>query len=147
MAVNQYELGYNYFFSQDVPMTSEALKSSHPLFRNGYRKAMEDYNRKTNRNFPTVLFDIPRRPSVFVPEWSDILAATRRPRYAKLHQAHMSPLLNMIVKSVDLNKHRIKRYKDVLAMVDEAFEFVLQYGYDNGILDTKDLKQYNYTPK
>lgn len=147
MAVNQYDLGYNHFFEQKTPMTSEALKASHPIFRNGYRKAMEDYNKRTNKTFPTVLFDIPRRPEVFVPEWSDILAATRRPRYAKLHYPHMAPMLNMIVKSVDMNKHRVKRYKDVLMLIDEAFNFVLQYGYDTGVLDMKDLKQYNYTPK
>lgn len=146
-ADQQYRLGYDHFYDAVAPMTSEQLKQAHPLFRRGYRTAQQDYNKRNNKSFPTTLYDIPRRPEVFVPDWNDILAATRKPRYARLHLPHMAPVLNLIVRSVEKKKHLVTRYSDVVQMVSEAFEIVLQYGYDEGVLDARDLKQYNYDPK
>lgn len=150
MAENtQFNLGREYFQDKNnAVLTPEQLKMCHPLFRQGYRSAQEDYMKKNNQNFPTVLFDIPKRSEVFVPDWNDILAATRRPRFNKLHTVpELAPVLNELIKSVENNKHKIKRYKDVVRLVDEKFDLILQYGYDCGILDEKDLVQYNYTPK
>lgn len=146
-ADQQYRLGYDHFYSQNTPMTQEQLKQVHPRFRHGYRDAQEEYNKRNNKSFPLSLYDIPRRPEVFVPDWNDIMAATRKPRYAKLHKPEMQPVLAMIIRSVENNKHKVKRYSDVIQMVSEAFDIVLQYGYDEGVLNLRDLKQYNYTPK
>lgn len=143
----QYRLGYDHFYDSVAPLTSDQLKQAHPLFRRGYRTAQQDYNKRNNKAFPTTLYDIPRRPEVFVPDWNDIMAATRKPRYARLHLPHMQPVLALIVRSVENNKHKVTRYSDVVQMVSDAFEIVLQYGYDEGVLDARDLKQYNYDPK
>lgn len=146
---NQYNLGYAFFQDKNNEVLSnEQLKQMHPVFRRGYRTAQEDYMKKTNRNFPTVLADIPKRSEVFVPDWNDILAATRRPRFAKLHEVpELAPVLNEIIKSVENRKHLIKRYADVVRLVNEQFDLVLQYGYDCGVLDEHDLSKYNYSPK
>lgn len=146
---NQYQIGYDFFQDKrNETLSNEQLKQMHPLFRRGYRTAQEDYMKKTNRNFPTVLSDIPKRPEVFVPDWNDILAATRRPRFSKLHNTPaLQPVLNEIIRSVENKKHLVKRYSDVVRLVNEAFDVVLQYGYDCGILDENDLSKYNYVPK
>ncbi len=145
---NHYNQGYEYFQNKNnTPLTPELLKQSHPLFRRGYRTAQEDYVRKNHKSIPMVLADIPKIGESFDPSWNDILAATRRPRMSKLHAAHMAPMLNMLIKSVENNKHKIKRYSDVVRMVDEGFDIILQYGYDSGILNEVDLGKYNYSPK
>lgn len=149
MATNdQYNLGYKMFQDSSELLSAEQLKTMHPLFRRGYRTAQSDFLKKNNTTFPTVISDIPRRPEVFVPDWNDILAATRRPRFMKLHNIPaLAPVLNELIKAVDNNKHKIKRYSDVLRMVDEGFDIILQYGYDSGILDENDLAKYNYVHK
>ena len=149
MATNdQYNLGYKMFQDSSELLSAEQLKTMHPLFRRGYRTAQSDLLKKNNTTFPTVISDIPRRPEVFVPDWNDILAATRRPRFNKLHTIPaLAPVLNELIKAVEKNKHKVKRYSDVLRMVDEGFDIILQYGYDCGILDENDLAKYNYVHK
>lgn len=149
MSSEQYKLGYDFFQNKENEILSnEQLKHMHPIFRRGYRTAQSDHLKKTNVIFPTVISDIPRRPEVFVPDWNDILAATRRPRYNKLHTIPaLAPVLNLLIKSVEDNKHKVKRYSDVMRMVDEGFDIILQYGYDSGILDDNDLAKYNYVHK
>lgn len=150
MATNdQYTLGYTFFQDKrNEPLTPEALKQMHPFFRRGYRTAQEDQMKKNNQNFPFVLSDIPTRGEVFVPDWNDILAATRRPRFNKLHNIPaLAPVLNELIKAVEKNKDKVRRYSDVVRMVDEGFDIILQYGYDSGILDEHDLSKYNYVPK
>lgn len=142
----QFNEGYQYF-KQNGAMDMELLKQRSPLFRNGYRNAQEEAARKSTGVFPTTLYDIPRRPENYSPTWNDILAATRRPRMQKLHQEHMQPLLHLLVREVEKNCADVTRYADVLKKVDTAFEILLQYGYDEGILDARDLKQYDYVAK
>lgn len=142
----QFNEGYQYF-KQNGTMDMDLLKQRSPLFRNGYRNAQEEAARKSTGVFPTTLYDIPRRPENYQPTWNDIMAATRRPRMQKLQQEHMLPLLNFLVRSVEQNCADCTRYSDVLKKVDTAFDIMLQYGYDEGILDARDLKQYNYEPK
>lgn len=146
---DQYTLGYTFFQDRrNERLSPEALKQMHPFFRRGYRTAQEDQMKKTNTNFPFVLSNIPVRSNLFVPDWNDILAATRRPRFAKLHNIPaLNPVLNELIKSVENNKHKIRRYADVVRMVDEGFDIILQYGYDCGILDEHDLSKYDYVPK
>ncbi|SOK58365.1 hypothetical protein [Yersinia phage fHe-Yen9-04] len=144
---DQYKLGYSYFQESTELLSPEQLKQMHPLYRRGYRTAQEDLMKKTHKNFPTVLSDIPRIPVAFVPEYSDILAATRRPRMNKLHLPQMEPVLNLLITSVEKKKDQIKRYADVVRLVDEGFDVILQYGYNCGILTEYDLSQYNYEPK
>lgn len=146
---NQYNLGYDFFQDKNNEVLSnDQLKQMHPLFRRGYRTAQEDYMKKHNRNFPTVLADIPKKSDVFVPTWNDIMAATRRPRFAKLHNTpELKPMLNEIVNSVEKRTHRIKRYSDIIRLVNEALDTILQHGYDIGILDEHDLSKYDYVPK
>lgn len=147
MSQAQYNDGYNAFFATDGKMALDDLKAQSSFFRKGFRKAQEDSLKSSSVQIPTVLYDIPKRPANFVPTWNDILAATRRERYKKLHQEHMSPVLNILIKAVEDNSADIKRYSDVVRKVDEAFDIILQYGFEEGILNEYDLKQYNYTPK
>ena len=142
----QFNEGYQYF-KQNGTMDMDLLKQRSPLFRNGYRNAQEEAARKSTGVFPTTLYDIPRSTQNFVPTWNDILAATRRPRMNKLHAEHMLPLLNTLIREVEKNCADVTRYADVVKKVDMAFDIMLQYGYDEGILDERDLKQYNYVPK
>lgn len=142
----QFNEGYQYF-KQNGTMDMELLKQRSPLFRNGYRNAQEEAARKSTGVFPTTLYDIPRRPENYTPTWNDIMAATRRPRMKKLQQEHMQPLLTFLVRHVEMNCSDCTRYADVLKKVDTAFDIMLQYGYDEGILDERDLKQYDYVPK
>lgn len=142
----QHNEGYQYF-KQNGTMDMDLLKQRSPLFRNGYRTAQEEAARKTVGPFPTTLYDIPRRPENFNPTWNDILAATRRPRMRKLHEEHMSPLLHLLISSVEKNCDGVNSYAEVLKKVDIAFDTMLQYGYDEGILDNRDLKQYDYVAK
>lgn len=147
MSQVQYNEGYSAFFATEGKMALDDLKAQSSFFRKGFRKAQEDSLKSSGVKIPTVLYDIPKRPSNFVPTWNDILAATRRERFKKLHQDHMSPVLNMIIKAVEQNSSDVKRYSDVVRKVDEAFDIVLQYGFDEGVLTEHDLKQYNYSPK
>lgn len=133
-------------FKNKVVFNNEQLKSQHPLFRQGYRAAQAEAMKKNNVTFPTTLYDIPKRPSVFKAEWTDIMAATKRPRFAKLHTDEGRWLLMEIMKAVENQSHKIVRYKDVVAMVDKAFDLVLQYGYDEGVLTVSDCEKYQYTP-
>lgn len=144
---NQYDDGYSYFNTNTELLSPEHLKQKHPLFRRGYRTAQEDLQRKNTSRFPSSISEIPKHSEVFNAEYRDILAATRRPRFQKLHYAHMAPVLDMLIKSVENKKSEIKRYNDVVRLVDQAFDIILQYGYDCGVLDEIDLKQYNYSPK
>lgn len=138
--------GYQYF-KQNGAMDIDQLKQRSPLFRNGYRNAQEEAARKSTGTFPTVLYDIPRKPENYTPTWNDIMAACRRPRMMKLQQTHMQPLLFLLATSVEKNSSDCTRYSDVLKKVDAAFDIMLQYAYDEGILDSNDLKQYDYIPK
>jgi hypothetical protein len=148
MSTNHYNLGYEFFQEKkNEVLSNEQLKQMHPLFRRGYRTAQEDFMKRNNRSFPITLANIPTRGETFVPSWNDILAATRRPRFQKLHAPHMAPVLNMLIKSVEDNSSDIKRYADVVRKVDEGFDIILQYGYDCGILDSNDLSKYNYIAK
>ena len=142
----QRKLGYDYFFS-NAPLTVAELKEKSPFFRLGYRAAQADSAKSTgNVAFPTTLYDVPRRPERFVPDWNDILAATRNERMRKLHADHMRPILYGLIKHVEFQKDDIYRYSDVVRLVEEAFDKILQLGYDEGILNSTDLKQYNYVP-
>lgn len=143
----QYQTGYA-FFTENPNLTSEQLKQVSPLFREGYRTAQSDNLKRSNKSFPLVLSTIPRCENKFNPTWNDILAATRRPRFAKLHNIpELNVVLNGIIKAVELKSDQIHRYKDVVRLVDEAFDLILQYGYDCGVLNEHDLKKYNYEPK
>ena len=86
-------------------------------------------------------------PEIFKPTWVDIMSAMKRPRYHRLHSNEGRWLMFGIAKHIETRTSEIKRYKDVLNMVDEAFDYVLQYGYDEGVLTAQDCEQYNYTPK
>lgn len=145
MANEQYKDGYDSFKAK-VVLSAEQLKMQHPLYRQGYRAAQAEAMKKNNVTFPTTLYDIPKRPDVFKAEWTDIMAATKRPRFAKLHTDEGRWLLMGIMKAVEKQAHTIVRYKDVVSMVDKAFDIILQYGYDEGIFTTADCEQYQYTP-
>lgn len=139
--------GYNYFFS-NTPLTVAELKEKSPFFRLGYRAAQADSAKKTgDQSFPTTLYEVPRRPERFVPDWNDILAATRKERMRKLHTDQLRPVLNALILHVEHQKNDIYRYSDVVRLVEEGFDRILQLGYDEGILNSTDLKQYNYVPK
>lgn len=142
----QYKEGYDAYVNKQY-LTDEELKQKSSLYRNGYRTAMSDMMKKNNTVFPTTLYDIPRRPEVFVASWTDIMASTRRPRFAKLHVPHMQPVLMKMMKQVESKSSEITRYADVLRLMDEAFDDVLQYGYNEGVLTADDCRQYNYEPK
>lgn len=145
--VEQRKQGYDYFFS-NANLTNEDLKKQSIFFKVGYRAAQAEFAKKTGvKPFPTTLYDVPQRPARFVPEWTDIMAATRRERLRKLHADHMRPVLIELIKHVELQKDKIYRYADVVRLVDEGFDKILQIGYDEGILNAHDCKQYNYVPK
>lgn len=145
MANDQYKDGLEAFKAK-VVLTNEQLKMQHPLFRQGYRSAQEAAMKKNNPTFPTALFDIPKRPEVFKAEWTDIMAATKRPRFAKLHTDEGRWMLMEIMKAVEKQADKIVRYKDVVNMVDKAFNIILQYGYDEGVLTVSDCEQYDFVP-
>ncbi|MFS8319760.1 hypothetical protein ACMG5I_02420 [Escherichia coli] len=145
MSNAQYKDGYDAYKAK-VVLSAEQLKMQHPLYRQGYRAAQAEAMKKSNVTFPTTLYDIPKRPHIFKAEWTDIMAATKRPRFAKLHTDQGRWLLIGIMKAVENQSHKISRYKDVIAMVDKAFDLVLQYGYDEGVLTVADCEQYQYTP-
>lgn len=145
MSNAQYKDGYDAYKAK-VVLSAEQLKMQHPLYRQGYRAAQAEAMKKSNVTFPTTLYDIPKRPHIFKAEWTDIMAATKRPRFAKLHTEQGRWLLIGIMKAVENQSHKITRYKDVIAMVDKAFDLVLQYGYDEGVLTIADCEQYQYTP-
>lgn len=145
MANDHYNDGYN-AFQNKVVFTPEHLKIQHPIFRQGYKSAQAAAMKKNNVIFPTTLYDIPKRPEVFKAEWTDIMAATKRPRFAKLHTNEGKWLLMGIIKAVEKRSSTIVRYRDVITMVDEAFDIILQYGYDEGVLTVGDCQQYDYTP-
>lgn len=142
----QYKEGYDAYITKQY-LSDEQLKQKSSLFRNGYRTAMADVMKKSHKTFPTTLYDIPRRAEVFTPSWTDIMASTRRPRFNKLHAPVMQPVLMEMMKYVELRQERVRRYSDVLELMDEAFDKVLQIGYDEGILTAADCQQYNYEPK
>ena len=146
MSNEQYKLGKE-AFKTNQQMSAEQLKMQHTLFRQGYREAAAEAMKKNNVTFPTTLYDIPKRAEVFKAAWTDILAATKRPRFAKLHTDEGRWLLFGIVKAVEAQSDQITRYKDVVKLVDQAFDLVLQYGYDEGVLTITDCEQYNYTPQ
>ncbi|EMR6008890.1 hypothetical protein WJW27_005763 [Escherichia coli] len=145
MSNAQYKDGYDAYKAK-VVLSAEQLKMQHPLYRQGYRAAQAESMKKNNVTFPTTLYDIPKRPHIFKAEWTDIMAATKRPRFAKLHTDEGRWLLMGIMKAVENQSHKIVRYKDVVAMVDKAFDLVLQYGYEEGVLTVADCEQYQYTP-
>lgn len=143
----QRKQGYDHFFS-NAQLTIEQLKEHSPYFRLGYRAAQADSAKKTgNTTFPTSLYDVPRRPERFVPDWNDILAATRKKRMRKLHDDENRAVLNVLIQSVEKQADEIYRYSDVVRLVEEGFDKILQIGYDQGILNAYDLKQYDYVPK
>lgn len=142
----QYELG-KVSFNNGIVYTQEELKQCNPLFRTGYKAAQQAAMLRNNNISPTVLFDVPKRPEIFKPTWVDIMSAMKRPRYHRLHSTEGRWLMFGIAKHIETRTSEIKRYKDVLNMVDEAFDYVLQYGYDEGVLTAQDCEQYNYTPK
>ena len=145
MANDQYKDGLEAFKAK-VVLTNEQLKMQHPRFRQGYRSAQEAAMKKNNPTFPTALFDIPKRPEVFKAEWTDIMAATKRPRFAKLHTDEGRWMLMEIMKAVEKQADKIVRYKDVVNMVDKAFNIILQYGFDEGVLTVTDCEQYDFVP-
>lgn len=142
----QRKQGYDYYFT-NTALTVEQLKQKSTFFRVGYRAAQADNAKKSNIEFPTSLYDVPRRPERFDATWNDILAATRKERMRKLHADHMLPVLNTLIKHVENQKSEIFRYSDVVRLVEEGFDKILQIGYDQGILTVHDCKQYNYVPK
>lgn len=146
MSVDQYNLGYAEFKSQGE-LSNEAIKAQHPVWRAGYRAALLDHQKKQNIHIPLELYEVQAKTHVYTPTWDDIMAASKRYRYRKLHKDHMYPLLSMMVREVEKHKDEIHSYSQVREMFDKAFEIVLQYGYDLGILNKRDLKQYDFIPK
>lgn len=144
--VDQYKLGYEEF-KKNSTHTNEYIKQQHPLWRSGYRKAQQDFSKQNNLVLPNKLYDVQPRNHVYCPTWNDIMAATRRPRYRKLHSDNMQPLLYLLVREVENKKDVLTSFAKVRTEVDKAFDIILQYGYDHGILDLKDLAQFDYEPK
>lgn len=144
--ITQYNLGYAEF--KDKPNHSaDYIKQQHPLWRSGYRKAQQDHAKKNTLVLPTKLYDVEKRTHVYSPTWNDIMAATRRPRFQKLHKDELHPLLLLLVKSIENHKDKITSYAQLRDEVDKAFDIILQAGYDSGILNEKDLLKYDYEPK
>lgn len=148
MSEQQYKDGYNAFMSGQI-MDGAVLKSQHPLFRRGFRTAQQEASAKMTAGFPTTLSDIPASSprTKYNASWDDIVSATKRPRFHRLHSKRMEPILLMMMRAVDAKQEQIYSYSDVTRMMDKAFDIVLQYGYDEGILAEFDLKQYYYVPK
>lgn len=148
MSDKQYNDGYDAFINGEV-LDGTVLKSKHPLFRRGYRAAQQEASHKLTSGFPSVLFNIPKKEKTtkYNPTWDDIVSASRRPRFSRLHKKELEPILLMMMRAVDQKKDKIKSYSDVTRMMDRAFDIVLQYGYDQKILNDVDLKQYQYIPK
>lgn len=132
-----------------VIMDGSVLKSQHPLYRRGYRSAQQEASAKLTSGFPTTLSDIPSTEpkKKYNASWDDIVSATKRPRFHRLHSKRLEPILLMMMRAVDAKQEQINSYADVTRMMDKAFDIVLQYGYDEGILTEFDLKQYYYVPK
>lgn len=144
--VDQYKLGYEEFKTKPNH-GMEYIKQQHPLWRSGYRKAQQDFSKQNNLVLPNKLYDVEKRDHVFCPTWNDIMAATRRPRYKKLHSDVMRPVLFALIKAVENNKDKLTSFAQVRGEVDKAFDLLLQAGYESGILNEKDLAQYDYEPK
>lgn len=144
---DQYKLGYDSFNLGNV-MSMDDLKKMHPFFRRGYRTAQQEASSKLQHKFPTVLYDIPTKEmkKKYNPSWDDIVSSTKRPRFNRLQSKRMEPILMMMMRAVDAKKDKIYSYSDVTRMMDKAFDIVLQYAYDEGILNEFDLKQYFYVP-
>ncbi len=144
--VDQYKLGYEEFKTKPNH-GMEYIKQQHPLWRSGYRKAQQDFSKQNNLVLPNKLYDVQIRQHVYSPTWNDIMAATRRPRYKKLHSDVMKPVLYALIKAVEDQKESLTSYALVLREVDKAFDIILQVGFESGILNQKDLAQYDYEAK
>lgn len=143
-----YDAGYSAYI-ECGEMTQEFIKSQPYLWRAGYQRAvLDNLNAKNTSSISLTLYEVKDKTKPpYVPTYSDILGATRRPRFEILHRRELNPLLNMLVNSVEKKIDRLHSYREVLNAVDDAFDIILQYGYDNGILDKKDLEKYMYNPK
>lgn len=144
--IDQYALGYT-AYKADSNMSPEMLKSQHTLFRSGYRKAQQDASKRDQVLLPHELWQVTKRTHVYVPTWNDILAATRRPRYRKLHHSYMKPMLFAVIRTVEEKAHELNSFSMVRAEVDKVFESILQYSFEQGILTESDLKKFDYEPK
>lgn len=146
MAVDQYKLGYEEY--KNTPThTNEYIKQQHPLWRAGYRKSQQDHAKLNQLTIPNKLYEVQRTNHVYCPTWNDIMAATRKPRYSKLHKDELQPLLFLLISEVEKKKDQLTSYSKVREAVDVGFNIILQYGYDQGILNRKDLEKLDYVPK
>lgn len=145
---NQYDAGYNAFVTEGK-QSDEFVKQQPYLWRSGYNRAvLDDQQKNASPLLSTTLYPVNYNKHVYKPTYNDIMGATRQPRLRKLHDVReLLPVLHSVVSSVEKRADTITSYSQVVSLVNDAFDLVLQYGYDEGVLNSVDLAKYNYEPK
>lgn len=142
-----YTSGYNAFYT-DESLSDEFLKMQPYQFRVGYQRAKQDYESNTdNLSLPLVIQQVNRqKPSANI-SYNDIIQVTKRPYTIALHHPQLRPVLSLLVRSIEDNIDQVPTYMELIRVVERGFNIILQYGYDEGVLDLDDLKQYGYKPR
>lgn len=141
-----YKQGYDAFDPQNE-LQPEYVKQQAYQFRVGYLRAKTDYeNAQNSSTLPLTLYPVNCNPTNVSVTYDDIMTVLKRPRTKKLLKPVMKPILSVLVKAIERHLTPQTKYSEMVQMVNKGFDIILQYGYDEKVLNENDLLQYDFVP-
>lgn len=131
-------------------MSEEEIKHQHPQFRAGWRAAKKQFDAQ-NQPISSLRPEKVERidpDNKWTLQWADLTAISGYHPWNVLEQR---PQLRVLAKAARTliweRRDEIEHFGDAVKMYRVMWEGMLQQGYDGGVLDLNDLKQYDFTPK
>lgn len=130
-------------------MLEEDIKTQHPQFRSGWREAKKLFDAQ-NKPISALRPERVERPDPDMKwelSWADLTAISGYHPWNKLeHHPRLRVLAAAARRVIWDRRQEVAHFGDAVKMMRIMWEGMLQQGYDEGILDLNDLKQYKFVP-
>ncbi len=131
-------------------MTEEQIKTQHPQFRSGWREAKRVHEARTA---PISMLrpekvEKPDPDYKYELKWAELTAISKYHPWNVLERKSKLKVLAVGARrAIWARRDEVTSYGQAVQMMRVIWEGLLQQGFEEGILDKKDLAQYDYTPK
>lgn len=131
-------------------MTEDQIKTQHPQFRSGWREAKRVHEART-APISTLRPEKVERPDPdykYELKWAELTTICKYHPWNVLERKRPLRVLAVAARRVIWDRRdEITSFGQAVQMMRVMWEGILQQGYDEGILDKKDLAQYDFEPK
>lgn len=146
MSTEQYNQGYQAFSDG---MSEDQVKHQHPMFRAGWRDAQHNVKARNISTDSLKCVKVDKNEKVpYTLKWNDLNSALHYKPWAVLQTKDELQVLGTAMRNIIWKKKdEITSFSQVMHMIKTMWFGILETGYNEGILNEYDLKQYDYIPK